>query len=69
MVYQVIKYPIIKSTFIEYNYNLWAEFSAISILKLCWERGVKENDKGVNSTVINSKNICKCHNVPPVQQK
>jgi hypothetical protein len=27
-------------------------------------------DKGewVNSTIVNCKNFCKCHNVPPVQQ-
>jgi hypothetical protein len=30
--------------------------------------GIKENDGGVNSTMIHCKNFCKCHNVPPVQQ-
>jgi hypothetical protein len=30
---------------------------------------VKESDTGVNSTVIYCKIFCKCHNVPPVQQK
>jgi hypothetical protein len=29
---------------------------------------IKENDGGVNSTMIHCKNFCKCHNVPPVQQ-
>jgi hypothetical protein len=28
---------------------------------------IKENDGGVNSTMIYYKNFCKCHNVPPVQ--
>jgi hypothetical protein len=31
------------------------------------QRGVKKNGGGVNSTMINCKNFCKCHNVPPVQ--
>jgi hypothetical protein len=30
--------------------------------------GRKENDGGVNSTMIYSKNFCKCHNIPPAQQ-
>jgi hypothetical protein len=41
------------------------------MLKLFQEwgyQGVKENDHGVNSTMIYCKNFCKCHNVPPVQQ-
>jgi hypothetical protein len=29
---------------------------------------IKENDGGVNSTVIHCKNFGKCHNVSPVQQ-
>jgi hypothetical protein len=29
---------------------------------------IKENDGGVNSTMIYYKNFCKCHNVLPVQQ-
>jgi hypothetical protein len=32
------------------------------------EGEIKENDGGVNSTtiyLINCKNLCKCHNVPP----
>jgi hypothetical protein len=28
---------------------------------------LKKNDGGVNSTMIYCKNLCKCHNVPPVQ--
>jgi hypothetical protein len=28
---------------------------------------IKENDGGVNSTMIYCKNFCKCHNAPPVQ--
>jgi hypothetical protein len=28
---------------------------------------IKENDGGVNSTMIYYKNFCKCHNVSPVQ--
>jgi hypothetical protein len=32
------------------------------------ERVIKENDGGVNSTMIYCKNFCKCDNVPPVQQ-
>jgi hypothetical protein len=28
---------------------------------------IKENDGGVNSTIIHCKNFCKCHNVPPAQ--
>jgi hypothetical protein len=31
-------------------------------------RGIKENDGGVNSTMMYNKNICKCHNVSSVQQ-
>jgi hypothetical protein len=31
-------------------------------------REIKENDRGVNSTIIYCKNFCKCHNVPLVQQ-
>jgi hypothetical protein len=27
--------------------------------------GLKENDGGVNSTVIHRKNFCQCHNGPP----
>jgi hypothetical protein len=27
--------------------------------------GIKENDGGVNSTMIYCKNFCKCHNVTP----
>jgi hypothetical protein len=31
--------------------------------------GFEENDGGVNSTMICCcKNLCKCHNVPPIQQ-
>jgi hypothetical protein len=33
------------------------------------EGGIKENDGRVNSTMIYCKNFCKCHNVPPIQQK
>jgi hypothetical protein len=29
---------------------------------------IKENDRGVNSTMMYYKNFCKCHNVPLVQQ-
>jgi hypothetical protein len=29
---------------------------------------IKENDGGVNSSMIHCKNFRKCHNVPPVQQ-
>jgi hypothetical protein len=32
------------------------------------EGGIKENDGGVNSTMIYCKIFGKCHNVPPVQQ-
>jgi hypothetical protein len=32
------------------------------------EWGMKENDEGVNSTMIYCKKFYKCHNVPPVQQ-
>jgi hypothetical protein len=28
---------------------------------------IMENDGGVNSAMIYSKNFSKCHNVPPVQ--
>jgi hypothetical protein len=28
---------------------------------------IKENDGGVNSTIIYCKNFCKYHNVPPGQ--
>jgi hypothetical protein len=28
------------------------------------ERGIKKNDGGMNSTVINCMKLCKCHNVP-----
>jgi hypothetical protein len=27
--------------------------------------GIKENDGGMNSTMINCKNFCNCHNVSP----
>jgi hypothetical protein len=30
-------------------------------------RGIKEDDGGVNSTMICCKNFSKCHNVPTVQ--
>jgi hypothetical protein len=33
-----------------------------------WGRRTKENDGGVNLTVIDCKNLYKHHNVPPVQQ-
>jgi hypothetical protein len=36
------------------------------------EGGIKENDGGVNANMIYLvyyKNFCKCHNVPPAQQK
>jgi hypothetical protein len=29
--------------------------------------GIKENDGGVNSTMIYCKNFCKCHTVSPKQ--
>jgi hypothetical protein len=33
------------------------------------ERGrIKENDGGVNLTMIYCKNFCKCHSIPPIQQ-
>jgi hypothetical protein len=32
-------------------------------------KGVKENDGGVNSTMIYFKHFCKCHHVPLVQQQ
>jgi hypothetical protein len=32
------------------------------------EVGIKENDEGVNLTLIYCKNFYKCHNVPPAQQ-
>jgi hypothetical protein len=28
---------------------------------------IKENDGGVNSTLIYCRNVCKCHSVPPVE--
>jgi hypothetical protein len=31
-------------------------------------KGIKENDGGVNSTMIYSKHVCKYHNGPLVQQ-
>jgi hypothetical protein len=31
-------------------------------------RKIKENDRGVNSTMIYCKSFCKCHNVPSTQQ-
>jgi hypothetical protein len=30
--------------------------------------GIKENDGGVNSTMIYCKNFYNCYNLPPVQQ-
>jgi hypothetical protein len=30
---------------------------------------IRENDGGVNSTIIYYKNFCKCHNLPQVQQQ
>jgi hypothetical protein len=30
-------------------------------------RGIKENDREVNSTMMYYKKFCKCHNVPSVQ--
>jgi hypothetical protein len=35
---------------------------------LQWWGDIKENDGGVNSTMMCCKNFCKCHNIPPVQQ-
>jgi hypothetical protein len=32
-------------------------------------KGIMENDRGVNSTMIYGKNFCKCHNILPVQQQ
>jgi hypothetical protein len=32
-------------------------------------RGRKENDGGVNSTLIHCKNFCKCHNELPIREK
>jgi hypothetical protein len=29
---------------------------------------IKENEEGVNSTMMQCKNFYKCHNVPPAQQ-
>jgi hypothetical protein len=29
---------------------------------------IKDNDRGVNSTMIYGKNFCKCHSVPSIQQ-
>jgi hypothetical protein len=53
---------------VEY-YVLMYENGKMRPLKLFWQRGwVKENDRGVNSSMIYYKNFCKCHNVPPVQQ-
>jgi hypothetical protein len=40
---------------------------AEAILRMGGER-IKENDGGVNSTMIYFKKFCKCHNVPPAQQ-
>jgi hypothetical protein len=31
-------------------------------------KGIKENDGGVNLTMIKCKNFCKCYNILPVQQ-
>jgi hypothetical protein len=31
--------------------------------------GIKENDGGVNSSMICSKNFCNCHNVPTEKQQ
>jgi hypothetical protein len=42
--------------------------------EICWNYSgmgggaIKENDKGVNSTMIYCKIFCKYHNVPPVQK-
>jgi hypothetical protein len=33
------------------------------------EGRIKENDGGVNSTMIYGKNFCKCHSVLPAQQQ
>jgi hypothetical protein len=30
--------------------------------------GIKENDEGMNLTMIHCTNFCKCHNVTAVQQ-
>jgi hypothetical protein len=32
------------------------------------KRGIERMMERVNSTMIHSKNFCKCHNIPPVQQ-
>jgi hypothetical protein len=29
---------------------------------------IKENGRGINSTLMDCKNFCKCHNLPLVQQ-
>jgi hypothetical protein len=41
---------------------------SVEIISGMGERGVKENDGGMNSTMMYCKNFCKCHNVSPVQQ-
>jgi hypothetical protein len=40
------------------------------VLKLLGGVGIKENGRGVNSSIylIHCKNFCKCHKVPPAQQ-
>jgi hypothetical protein len=32
-----------------------------------WGEGIKENDEGVNSTMIYCKNFCNYLSVPPIQ--
>jgi hypothetical protein len=40
----------------------------VEIIPEMGEGGIKENDGGVNSTMIYCKNVGKCRNVPTVQQ-
>jgi hypothetical protein len=70
-VYTQVFFEVIVSGIISLISFLACPLLAYSMLKLFqeWDGGViKENDGGVNSTMIYSKNFGKCHNVPPVQQ-
>jgi hypothetical protein len=44
------------------------KMSSVETIPGMGREGIKENDGGVNSTIIYCKNFGECHNIPPVQQ-
>jgi hypothetical protein len=44
----------------------WNKRPVATVLRM--GEGIKEDDRGGDSTMIYCKHFCKCHNVPPVLQ-